>query len=111
MDLDDILADGYLLDFEDRFDGDVLDQSRWLALPQWSFTAESAARYELAGRCLHLLIEADQQPWCPENQSPQYPMQFMLGIYEFGDPASLDGPYPKRFTIESFRAHRPAGTA
>jgi hypothetical protein len=262
MELDEIVADRYSLEFEDRFDGTVLDRSRWLPhhLPQWSSAAASAARYELADGRLHLLIGADQQPWCPEldgdtrvsslqtgvyagpagssigqhrfhpdatvqetqrnvrlytphfgvfvlraraiedpscmvalwmigyedrpersaeiciceifgrnvnadsaaigmgvhpfgdpsisddfeevvlsidarefheyaaewssdrvtffvdgrsirtvNQSPQYPMQFMLGIYAFGDSASSDRPYPKRFTIDSFRAYRPLG--
>jgi len=45
------------------------------------------------------------------NKSPRYPMQFMLGIYEFGDQNSSSGPYPKRFTVDSFRAYRPVGTA
>lgn len=40
------------------------------------------------------------------EQAPQYPMQFMLGIYEFGEPGSSARPYPKRFTIDSFRAYR-----
>ena len=263
MDLDDLLAEGYELDFEDGFDGDALDRSRWLPhyLPQWSSRAVSAARYELAEGRLHLLIEADQRPWCPDldgstrvsslqtgvsagpvgssigqhrfhpaatvreaqdnvrlftpqfgvfvlrsratddpncmvalwmigyedlpersaeiciceifgkyvdresasigmgvhpfgdpaivdefeevrrpidvrefhdyaaewtadhvtffvdghcirtvGQSPQYPMQFMLGIYEFRDRARPTGPYPKRFTIDRFRAYRPLGT-
>jgi rhodanese-related sulfurtransferase len=37
------------------------------------------------------------------EQSPQYPMQFMLGIYEFRREATS---YPKRFTIDRFRAYR-----
>jgi beta-glucanase (GH16 family) len=46
-------------------------------------------------------------------QSPQYPMQFMLGIYERpsvakpGDP--VGGPYPKTFTVDYFRAYQPVG--
>lgn len=264
MKLDDVLLGGYVLDFEDHFDGDALDPTRWLPyyLPQWSSRAASAARYRLADGCLHLLIEADQQPWCPEldgstrvsslqtgvyagpvgsslgqhrfhpsavvreaqrsvrlytpqfgafvlrgkavddpecmvslwmigyedrpersaeicifeifgrnvdvgsaaigmgvhpfgdptisddfeevrlpidvrefheyaarwtpdgvtfyvdgvpvravDQSPRYPMQFMLGIYEFGDPDASRGPYPKRFTVDSFRAYRPVNGA
>jgi hypothetical protein len=264
MHLDDVLAKGYVLEFEDRFDSGALDRSRWVPhyLPHWSSAAESAARYEFADGHLHLLIEADQQPWCPEldgpttvsslqtgvyagpvgssigqhrfhpaalvreaqqnvrlytpqfgvfvlraraidhprcmvslwmigyedrpersaeiciceifgknvdagsaaigmgmhpfsdptisndfeevrlpidvrefhdyaaqwtpdqvaffvdgrfvrtvNKSPGYPMQFMLGIYEFGHQNSSSGPYPKRFTVDSFRAYRPVGTA
>lgn len=43
------------------------------------------------------------------NQSPAYPMQFMLGIYEFADGPALRSPadrYPKEFVIEHFRAYR-----
>jgi hypothetical protein len=260
--LEDVLADRYVIDVEDRFDGDDLDRSRWLPayLPHWSSAEKAAARYELAEGRLHLLIEADQQPWCPEldgltkvsslqtgvyagpvgssigqhrfhpaavvreaqrkarlytprfgvfrlrakaiddprcmvslwmigfedrpersaeiciceifgknveagsaaigmgvhpfgdpsisddfeevrlpidvrefhdyaaewtpdgvtffvdgqpvrsvRQTPGYPMQFMLGIYEFGDPTPSSGPYPKRFTVDSFRSYRPIG--
>jgi hypothetical protein len=263
MHLDEVLADGYVLDVEDRFEGEALDRSLWLPvyLPHWS-SAASAARYELTDGRLHLLIEAEQQPWCPEfdgptrvsslqtgvyagpvgssigqhqfhpaavvreaqrnerlftpqygvfalraraiddpscmvslwmigyedrpersaeicvceifgkkveagsaaigmgvhpfgdptivddfdevrlpidvrefhdyaaqwtpdrvvlfvdgvpvravNQSPRYPMQFMLGIYEFGDPDPSSGPYPKRFTVDWFRAYRPIDRA
>ena len=68
MRLADVLERGYELDFEDRFDGDGLDRSRWFPhhLPHWSSREQSAARYELGGGCLHLLIEPDQEPWCPE---------------------------------------------
>jgi glycosyl hydrolase family 16 len=44
------------------------------------------------------------------RQSPVYPMQFMLNIYEFADnPAFPSTPnrYPKTFVIERFRGHRP----
>ena len=56
------------LEFEDRFEGDTLDPGRWIAhyLSHWSSRERSAARYELGGGRLRLLITADQQPWCPE---------------------------------------------
>src|SRR6266498_5359025 len=59
---------GYELAFEDTFDGDALDQARWLPhyLPQWSSHEAAAARYKLGDGVLRLLIEADQQPWCRE---------------------------------------------
>jgi len=44
------------------------------------------------------------------GQSPAYPMQFMLDIYEFADgpePASPPERYPKTFVIERFRGYRP----
>jgi len=44
------------------------------------------------------------------RQSPAYPMQFMLDIYEFADgrePASAADRYPKMFAVEWFRGYRP----
>jgi hypothetical protein len=41
------------------------------------------------------------------SQSPAYPMQFMLGIYEFPDSRSPAERYPREFVIEGFRAYRP----
>ncbi len=43
------------------------------------------------------------------RQSPSYPMQFMLGIYEFADGSGLPSPaadYPKSFLVEAFRGYR-----
>jgi hypothetical protein len=44
------------------------------------------------------------------GQSPAYPMQFMLDIYEFADgpglPSSADR-YPKVFAVDWFRGYRP----
>jgi hypothetical protein len=59
---------GYELEFEDVFDGGALDERRWIPhyLSHWSSRERSAARYRIGGGCLRLLIEADQQPWCPE---------------------------------------------
>jgi hypothetical protein len=56
------------LEFEDTFEGDVLDLNCWLPyyLPHWSSRERSAARYEIGDGLLRLLIEEDQQPWCPE---------------------------------------------
>jgi len=44
------------------------------------------------------------------HQSPAYPMQFMLNIYEFADGPELPSErsrYPKTFVVESFRGYRP----
>ena len=56
------------LEFEDAFEREGLDASRWLPyyLPHWSSRACAAARYEAGGGRLRLRIETDQQPWCPE---------------------------------------------
>jgi hypothetical protein len=66
--VDPVAKAGYELAFEDTFDDEVLDQARWLPyyLPQWSSREAAAARYQLGGGVLRLLIEADQPPWCPE---------------------------------------------
>lgn len=38
------------------------------------------------------------------EQSPDYPMQLMLGVYEFAEgPDLVAGPYPKEFTIDWVR--------
>jgi beta-glucanase (GH16 family) len=45
------------------------------------------------------------------GQSPSYPMQFMLGIYEFADEtAAPHGSYPKQFTVDYFRGWRRVAT-
>lgn len=41
------------------------------------------------------------------HQSPAYPMQFMLGIYEFPEGRSSSADYPKEFVVEWFRGYRP----
>lgn len=56
------------LEFDEAFEGETLDATRWLPyyLPHWSSRERAAARYELGGGELRLLIEEDQAPWCPE---------------------------------------------
>ncbi|HXG40059.1 MAG TPA: glycoside hydrolase family 16 protein [Candidatus Limnocylindrales bacterium] len=47
------------------------------------------------------------------NQSPAYPMQVMLGIYELTDDLgrrATPGRYPKELVVDWFRAYRPAST-
>jgi len=59
---------GWVLEFDERFDGPDLDRGRWIPhyLPHWSSRDRSAARYRLGDGALRLRIEADQPPWCPE---------------------------------------------
>jgi Glycosyl hydrolases family 16 len=73
----------YELEFEDTFKGDALDESRWLShyLPQWSTREHSAARYRVGGGCLRLLIEADQEPWCPELDGEVRVSSLQTGVY------------------------------
>lgn len=83
LSLDDVLAQGYVLDVEDRFDAGALDRSLWLPyyLPQWSSRAAAGARYELADGCLHLLIEAGQRPWCPELDGATRVSSLQTGVF------------------------------
>jgi hypothetical protein len=73
----------YELVFEDSFDGDGLDEARWLPyhLPQWSSREAAAARYEIGGGVLRLLIEADQQPWCPEFDGEVRVSSLQTGVF------------------------------
>src|SRR3954469_22628716 len=75
--------EGYELEFEDTFDGDRLDERRWIAhyLPQWSSRAQSAARYEVGGGRLRLLIEADQGPWCPRLDGDVRVSSLQTGVF------------------------------
>jgi Glycosyl hydrolases family 16 len=73
----------YELEFEDTFDGDALDRTRWLPcyLPQWSSRQAAAARYRLGGGALRLLIEADQPPWCPEFDGQTRVSSLQTGVF------------------------------
>lgn len=59
---------GYILEFNDEFDGPEIDTDKWLPyyLPHWSSRAASAPKYTFADSCLVLQITHDQPPWCPE---------------------------------------------
>ena len=78
-----LLSTGYELEFEDTFEGETLDRSRWLPwyLPQWSSRERAAARYRLRDGCLRLLIEADQEPWCPELDGGVRVSSLQTGLY------------------------------
>jgi hypothetical protein len=54
--------------FEDDFDSPTLEESLWLPayLPHWSSREASRPRYRIESGNLVLMIEPDQQPWCPE---------------------------------------------
>lgn len=74
---------GYELAFEDTFDGEALSEARWLPyyLPQWSSREASAARYEVGGGVLRLVIDADQQPWCPEFDGEIRVSSLQTGVF------------------------------
>lgn len=70
-------------EFEDVFEGDSLDPGKWIPhyLPQWSTRERSAARYEVGGGVLRLLIEAGQEPWCPELDGDVRVSSLQTGVY------------------------------
>jgi Glycosyl hydrolases family 16 len=73
----------YELEFDEPFGGDTLDLTRWLPyyLPHWSSRELAAARYEVGGGELRLLIEEDQQPWCPELDGELRVSSLQTGAY------------------------------
>jgi Glycosyl hydrolases family 16 len=81
--VDPVSKAGYELEFEDTFDGDTLDEARWIPyyLPQWSSREASAAKYDIGGGVLRLLIEADQQPWCPEFDDGNKVSSLQTGVF------------------------------
>jgi len=71
--------------------------------------------YGLEWTPTHLDFYVDNVKTKTINQSPKYPMQFMVGIYEHPFEGAWTGifdpnaPYPKKFTIDYFTAHQPNG--
>ena len=94
--VDPVAKTGYELEFEDTFDGEDLDRSRWLPwyLPQWSSREAAAARYRLGGGVLRLVIEADQQPWCPEFDGQTKVSSLQTGVFAgpVGSPVGQHSP-------------------
>ena len=63
----------------------------------------------------HIDFYVDNQKIRTIHQSPKYPMQFMLGIYERphlgaeAEASDRSATYPKKFIIDYFRAYQPVG--
>ena len=59
---------GYQLDFNDSFDTDMLDTSKWFSyyVPHWSSRSRTQPNYSLENGLLKLHIIEDQPAWCPE---------------------------------------------
>jgi hypothetical protein len=83
---------GYELEFSDEFEGDALDESKWIPhyLPQWSSRAQSAARYRVGGGRLLLRIEADQEPWSRQHTGGLRVSSVQTGVRS-GPVGSTDG--------------------
>jgi hypothetical protein len=98
------------LEFDETFDSPVLDERRWIPayLPHWSSWELAAARYAIEDGRLHLLIEADQPPWCPalDGELKVSSLQTALvagepgtqsGQHQFNPPATVqNGPHDVR---------------
>ena len=56
----------------------------------------------------HVAFFVDSALVAAMEQSPRYPMQFMLGTYAFpaDDGAAPPGPYPKEFVVDRFHGYR-----
>jgi hypothetical protein len=89
------------VEFEDTFAAEALDRGRWLPwyLAHWSSRERSAARYDVGGGLLRLLIEEDQEPWCPELDGVTRVSSLQIS----GQPT---GPYPKEFAVDYVRGYR-----
>jgi len=73
----------YEAEFDETFDGPTLDERRWIPcyLPQWSSRERAAARYELRGGFLRLLIDADQEPWAPDLDGKVRVSSLQTGVF------------------------------
>jgi hypothetical protein len=56
-------------------------------LPQWSTRERSAARYAVGDGLLRLLIEEEQEPWCPELDGEVRVSSLQTGVFA-GPPGS-----------------------
>ena len=74
---------GYVLEYEDSFEGDALDLAKWTPymMPHWAGRKNSAARYELANGILRLKIEKDQLPWFPGRDDDNRASHIQTGHY------------------------------
>src|SRR3712207_4815961 len=84
--------EGRELVFDERFDDPAAFAERWIPhyLPQWSSRERSRARWRFERDGLHLLIEADQEPWAPEWDGPIRVSNLQTGLRS-GPVGSRDG--------------------
>ena len=59
----------------------------------------------------HTAFFIDDELTAVVEQSPAYPMQFMLDVYAVPGPdgSAPPGPWPKELVVDWFRGYRPAG--
>ncbi|MGA5756814.1 glycoside hydrolase family 16 protein [Nonomuraea bangladeshensis] len=72
-----------MLEFEDTFDGDRLDETKWVPyyLPQWSGREAARARHRLGGGLLRLRVEEDQPAWHPEAEGELRVSSLQTGVF------------------------------
>ncbi len=101
---------GWVLDFDDPFDGDHLNLAHWLPyhLPQWSNRRAAVARYTVGNGQLRLHVDPNQPPWCPEFDGQVQVSSLQTGVFSgpagstigqhrFSADAEVREPQAKRF--------------
>jgi hypothetical protein len=74
---------GYVLEFQDEFDGPEIDTQKWFPyyMPQWSSRAQATPQYTIQDGSLVLQIAQDQAAWCPEFDGPVRCSGIQTGCY------------------------------
>jgi len=88
-------------------DASIADDFERLTVP---IDAREFHVYSAAWRDGRTAFYVDDRVVKVSDQAPAYPMQVMLGIYEFADrpgPASPPAAYPKELVVDWFRGYRP----
>lgn len=90
---------GYALVFQDDFETDELERSKWLPyyLPQWNSRRNSEANYRFEDSQLLLRITEEQRPWCPEFDGDVKVSNLQTGVFS-GPLGSASGQH--RFSRE-----------
>lgn len=80
------------LEFDETFAGETLDTRRWIPnyLPHWTSWDRATARYAIADGALHLRIDKDQPPWCPDLDGDLKVSSIQTGLWA-GERGSGDG--------------------
>lgn len=86
------LKAGYILDFNEEFNQNTIDTSKWIPyyLPQWSSREKSRPNYEIKNSQLILQITETQQPWCPEFNDEVKCSSLQTGLFS-GEVGSAAG--------------------
>lgn len=88
-------------------DPDLVDDFEQVAVPIDVTAPHEYAVEWTVERCRFFV---DGEPVKVVDQSPRYPMQLMLGLYELGGGDRV-GPHPKRARVEWVRTYRPRAAA